>query len=146
MRKILPQYLQNIYTPQFTFSMLITHWRTWPGREQSCYFCPQPRPRMGPVWTPIWACGSGGERGARSHSILTSAPLGLPPFASNHFCTQFCQPTGNGDSRGAQKMCFNSRWLQHGLSFIVKQSSLNDSQFGGIQVGWWMILQLKCVQ
>ena len=73
------KYLQNIYTPQFTFSML-THWRTWPGREQSCYFCPQPRPRMGPVWTPIWACGSGGAgRGARSHSILVAAPLGLPP-------------------------------------------------------------------
>ena len=108
----MPQYLQNIYTPQFTFSMLITHWRTWPGREQSCYFCPQPRPRMGPVWTPIWACGSGGERGARSHSILVSAPLGLLPSPSNHFCTQFCQPTGNGDSRGAKKMCF-------GLQFSV---------------------------
>ena len=59
---------------------MLTHWRTWPGREQSCYFCPQRRPRMGSVWTPIWACGSGGAgRGARSHSILVAAPLGLPP-------------------------------------------------------------------
>ena len=58
---------------------------------------------------PHMGCGRA-LKGAGSYSI--SVQPTPSPSASNHFCTQFCQPTGNGDSRGAKKMCF-------GLQFSV---------------------------
>ena len=139
---------------------MLTHWRTWPGREQSCYFCPQPRPRMGPVWTPIWACGSGGAgRGARSHSILVAAPLGLPPPLCLKSLLHAILSAGRkwGFKRCGENVLshdlsktFNSKrdFPLGCISCIVQQSSLKVSFFNSMtfwhNASWRMIFQLKC--